>query len=502
MPRAAIYARYSSDLQNQSSIDAQLRACRDYCKKSGYEVYREFVDEALSGRSDERPAFQQMIDSARAKQIDVVVCHKIDRFSRDRYDHSHYKRILQKALVRLEYADQHIDDSPEGALTESMLIGLSEYYSQNLARETMKGLNERAYKAKFNGGIPPLGYNVNEEGEYVINEAEATAVRYIFTHYVEGWGLDKISLGLNELGYHPKRGGRFGKNSLHDILHNEKYIGIYRFGRVRRTIDGRRNSHKSDDRSICVPGVIPAIIEQDIWNQVEAKSAKNKLAAGSFSTRRQYMLSGLLRCAKCGHAMVGRWVSARGKSWYVCGQNTRKAGTCKCKMSETSRVENALMKILEETFLDSKKRQELCDKLNKTALNSSKGLSSRINSLETELRSVRGKQGRLLDALEDGLLSADGKERLRALNEREKNIQNDLRQAAMSIESNLVTPDKIAYYVKDFTAAVKEKDPDKIRALLPILVDCIDYDGKSILAHLRVLSFLVPKAGLEPARHR
>ena len=119
-----------------------------------------------------------MIADARAKSFDVLVCHKIDRFSRDRYDHSHYKRILQKNNIKLEYVDQRIDDTPEGALTESLLIGLSEYYSRNLAREVMKGMNERAHKGLFNGGIPPLGYSIDADKKYVINEHEAAAVRH------------------------------------------------------------------------------------------------------------------------------------------------------------------------------------------------------------------------------------------------------------------------------------------------------------------------------------
>ena len=107
--KAAIYARFSSDKQSDSSITAQLRACQAYCSTHGYRVYQEYIDEAISGRSDERPAFQRMIADARSRSFDVLVCHKIDRFSRDRYDHSHYKRILQKNNIKLEYVDQRMN---------------------------------------------------------------------------------------------------------------------------------------------------------------------------------------------------------------------------------------------------------------------------------------------------------------------------------------------------------------------------------------------------------
>ncbi len=170
--RAVIYSLYSSEKQNDASIDAQLRACNAYC---AYHVY-----EAIAVRSDERPAFQRMIADARNQSFDVLVFHKTDRFSRDRYDHSHYKRILQKNNIKLEYVDQRIDDTPEGNLTESLLIGISEYYSRDLARETMKGMNERAHKCNFNGGISPLDFSLSLNGDYILNDHEAAAIRLIF----------------------------------------------------------------------------------------------------------------------------------------------------------------------------------------------------------------------------------------------------------------------------------------------------------------------------------
>ena len=488
--RAATYTRFSSDLQSASSTDAQLRACRSYCDAHNYTIVAEYNDVALSGRSDDRPAFQEMIDAARSHNFDVLVCHKIDRFSRDRYDHSHYKRILQRAGVKLEYVDQRIDDTPEGGLTESLLIGLSEYYSRNLARETMKGLNERAYKAKFNGGIPPLGYNI-ADGEYVINETEAEAVRFIFQQYAAGDGLAKISQALNDKGFHPKRGGRFGKNSLHDILRNEKYIGIYKFGRVRRTMDGRRNSHKNDDTAIV--GTIPAIVEPELFEKIRDKFAENKKRAGAASTPRQYLLSGLLRC-RCGHMMVGRWVAARNKSWYVCGQNNRKSGTCNCKMVDTARAEETVIKILQENLLDADRRQKLCDEINHAAAEATESAAGRVTILETELRGVRAKQARFLDAIEEGLITADGKARLRELNAREAAINAELKQILKENKPKMVTPQMVECFVADFAAAVKEKDPDKIRALLPLLAASIDYDGDSIEVKIRVSSFVVPKA--------
>ena len=484
---AAIYARFSSDKQNDASIVAQLRACQAYCSTHGYRVYQEYVDEAISGRSDERPAFQRMIADARSRSFDVLVCHKIDRFSRDRYDHSHYKRILQKNNIKLEYVDQRIDDTPEGALTESLLIGLSEYYSRNLARETMKGMNENAHQCKFNGGTPPLGYSINADKKYVINEQEAAAVRLIFDMYTSGHGLSKISAELNRQGYQPKRGGVFGKNSLHDILRNEKYIGIYKFGRVRATPDGRRNSHKSDENAIT--GTIPRIIEQETWEKVKLKMAENKEKAGRFSARREYLLSGLLYC-KCGSAMTAHYKADRGKAWYICGANSRKAGTCDCKAVETELAENTLIAVLDETF-SARQRASMCKEINEKIYADAAELSGRINSLESELQSVKTKKARLMDALMEGLLDDDDKQTIKTLNARKETIEHELTIAARSIKSKLITPAMVEAYAAELATALKEKDPEKLRAVLPVIVERIDYDGDNIAAQVRVNSFVV-----------
>ena len=181
---AAAYARYSSDNQREESIEAQLRAIREYAARSGYEIINEYVDEARSATTDNRPAFQQMI--ADADQFKAIIVHKLDRFSRDRYNSAIYRRQLKKKGVSLVSVLDNLDGSPESIILESVLEGMAEYYSRNLAREVMKGLRETAYKCKHTGGIPPLGYDVLPDKSYTINDREAEEVRLIFKMYAAG----------------------------------------------------------------------------------------------------------------------------------------------------------------------------------------------------------------------------------------------------------------------------------------------------------------------------
>ena len=152
--KAVIYARFSSDNQREESITAQVRACTEYAKRQSYSIEKIHTDEARSATTDDRPGFLRMIEEikSRAVETNLLLVHKLDRFARNRYDSAVYRKALATAGVRLIAADQPLDDSPESVLLESLLEGLAEYYSRNLAREVMKGMKENAYQAQFNGG--------------------------------------------------------------------------------------------------------------------------------------------------------------------------------------------------------------------------------------------------------------------------------------------------------------------------------------------------------------
>ena len=155
--KVALYARFSSDNQRSESIDAQLRAMKAYCEQHKFVVVNTYIDEAKSATTDRRPAFQQMINDSSTHSFNILLVHKLDRFARNRYDSAVYKRELKKNGVTVFSVLENLDDSPESIMMEAVLEGMAEYYSQNLARETMKGLRENALQCKHTGGIPPLG---------------------------------------------------------------------------------------------------------------------------------------------------------------------------------------------------------------------------------------------------------------------------------------------------------------------------------------------------------
>ena len=158
--RVALYARFSSDHQRTESIDAQIRAMKEFCDHNKWKIVETYIDEAYSATNDRRPSFQRMIADSGKGLFDIVLVHKLDRFSRNRYDSAVYKNKLKHNGVRPCSVLERLDDSPESIILEAMLESIGEYYSSNIAREVMKGLKENAFHCKHTGGSPPLGYDV------------------------------------------------------------------------------------------------------------------------------------------------------------------------------------------------------------------------------------------------------------------------------------------------------------------------------------------------------
>ena len=310
------YCRYSSDNQRDESIDAQIRAIKEFCNRNDYILDHVYVDEARSATTDSRPQFQQIFKDLIPGKHYALVVHKLDRFARDRYDSAHYKRKLKEAGMRLISVIEHLDDSPESIILESVLEGMSEYYSKNLSREVMKGMRETAYQGKHVGGVPPLGYAVNQNQEYEISPAESVIVRTIFEMYDMGYSYSKIRDHLNTRGHKTRQGKPFSISSFHDLLKNPKYKGDFFFNQTASKFpSGKRNNHamKEADEIIYIKDRIPAIVNVDLWDRVN-KKMNNRKQNGAKKAKNVYMLSGIIECGECHGAMCGKYKNMRQKT--------------------------------------------------------------------------------------------------------------------------------------------------------------------------------------------
>jgi len=157
--RVALYARVSSERQDTDlSISAQLKALREYASRNGCIVVKEYIDEAESGRSIDRPGFKQMVAACRQKAppFETVLVWKLSRFARNREDSIVFKTLLRKHGVQVISITEPFEDTPTGRLLEAIIESLDEFYSANLGQEVLRGMRESASQASMWPAIPHM----------------------------------------------------------------------------------------------------------------------------------------------------------------------------------------------------------------------------------------------------------------------------------------------------------------------------------------------------------
>ena len=332
-----IYARYSSDRQREESIEAQLKVCHEYAAQKGYTVVKEYIDRAMSGTVDDRLQFQMMIRDSEKRQFEKILVYRLDRFSRDPYDPAIYKSKLRKYGVEVESATEHIPEGSLGIIMEALINGQNASYSVELSEKIKRNMDLNADKCLSNGGITPLGYrleriNPREEKSkkrMVIDEKTAPIVREIFKKYANGWSMKEICDDLNARHIRTARDAEFGKCSLQTILTNRKYLGIYVY-------KGRE-----------IPGGLPQIIDEELFNQVAEKMRINKKNPGRARARAEYILTTKLYCGYCKEKMIGHssnQVSKKGIifNYYKC-KNSGGGRPCKKKMVHKDYIEDVVI---------------------------------------------------------------------------------------------------------------------------------------------------------------
>lgn len=423
--KAVAYARFSSDNQRDESIDAQLRAINEYAKKNNIKIIDEYIDRAKTGTNADRTGFQQMISDSGKHEFEMVIVHKFDRFARSRLDSAHAKSLLKSNGVKLVSVLEHMDDSPESIIYEGLIESINEYYSANLSREVIKGLKENALACKHTGGKPPLGYDVDKSTmKYVVNEEEAEIVRFIFKQAKEGMGYSAIIHELNSHGWKSKSGNPFGKNSIHDILTNEKYKGVYVFNKASaKQPNGKRNSHKfkRNDEIIRIPGGMAQIISDEDFDLVQKRIAKRKLCETSRSDAKEtYLLSGKITCGVCGSAYCGssRVSKHNGMKKYVSYRCVRRSSktSAQCKNKEVNRdyIEQYVLNLLSDIIFDEQRIPAVIEQYNKQLSESDSDLKAEKKRLEKLIEASKRKVKNLSNAIaetgSDALYSSLAKE--------------------------------------------------------------------------------------------
>lgn len=377
-----IYARYSSHNQTEQSIEGQLAVCKEYAKINNYNIVGEYIDRALTGTNDNRPQFKKMIEDSNKKYFSGILVYQLDRFARNRFDSAIYKNKLQKNGVRVFSAKENISNDASGVLMESLLEGMAEYYSVELSQKVQRGMKINAEKCLYNGGIPPLGYKIDIDKKYIIDEQNANIVKRIFNMYLDGYSMTSIAKYLNEKNYKTSYGNPFNKCSIRTILANTKYIGIYKF------------------KDIEVKDGIPKIIDDKIFNQVQQIITKNKKAPAHSKAKTEYLLTTKLFCGNCKEMMVGICGTSATKVvhyYYSC--NGKRKHICNKKNIQKNYIEDIVIEQTRNLLTDETINQiansiiELVEKENKD--------NSQIIQLTQQLKHNEKQTQNLIDSLKE-----------------------------------------------------------------------------------------------------
>lgn len=468
MLRAAIYARYSSKNQRQESIETQFRICEDFCRQKGYLVVAYYKDEAKTGTTAVgRDDFQKMLADAKKDIFDVLVVYTLDRTARQELDYYLYKKELQTAKIKYEYATESFDPSSvDGQFFEGIQVAQAAWYSRKLSVKVKDGKDTNARQFLFPGGTPPLGYDATKDHHYVINDREAAAVRLIFSMYNAGSGYGPIMAELNRQGFRTKRGGQFGKNSLHEILANEKYCGTYVH---HRSLNNKRRQQTAQSGT---PNAIPAIISQEVFEAAAERRNRNRHRTGSYSAKTFYLLSGKVFCGECGHSYSGNSYACRQYryEYYQCSDQMNK-GTHACKNPRIKKewlernVLNAITKLLTYDHIET-----IIDKTMKRYQEIFAAIPDETEQLRRQKAGAEERLANLYRMVENGAADEfdlarmkDIKNQIRALTE--KITKTDIR------EKLSITRDQVKRYWYQMMADLKmQKRPDIIRPVLQKII--------------------------------
>ncbi len=475
---AVIYARFSSNNQREESIDAQLRACKEFAQRNNYIVVSTYCDSAKSGTSAEREQFQKMISDSEDKGFRYIIVHKLDRFSRDKYDSVYYKRKLRNNDIRVISALENLKDDPESIMLESVLEGMSQYYSANLSREVMKGLKENAYKCMHTGGYAPLGYDVDKgTKKYKINVEEAEIVKIIFNMYTNHYGYSEIINYLNNFGYRTKSNNKFSKSSINSILRNEKYRGLYIYNRKKERdyTNKRKPTFKADDEVIQIENGMPTIIEDEVFYKAKSMLDNNRLKGGKHNAKRMYLLSGLIKCGICGSSYCGNSrTGGSNKSMYSsyrCSSKQSKKG-CTCKEIRKEFVENFVLDELNDVLFNDNSIEQLTDMLNNHKQKQNKENEKKRDKYNKELESINNEVSNILKLVSNGSLNFDTvKHSIGELESRKKYIEQLLLEASRVDTSTYITNERVKELIQKSKVFLVTKNISECRKFINSYVD-------------------------------
>ena len=442
MKKVAFYGRYSSTNQTEQSIEGQLHVCEQYAAANDLQIVAQYIDRAISGKSDKRPEFQRMIEDSGKGIFEGVLLYKLDRFARNRYHSAIYKHKLRENGVRLISATEHLTDTPEGIMLEAVLEGIDEFYSAELSQKVTRGLAESFHKGYYLKKNAPFGYQIKGR-KLVPDPVTAPLAADIFRRYHNGDRIVDIVNWLNALGQTNQQHNPWRPMNVSTHLKNRIYAGEYYYGQFEE------------------PMPCPALVDKALFDSVQEKL---KAAAHRRRVRSdyEYILTGKLVCGFCGHQVSGS--TAKTKHYYYCRHCKKENRTCYPADMLHTRVLDAL-----SAYLCEDKVAELTDAVyeayqKELPADERPAIKAEIAGIDRQLQNA-------VQAILDGFANEVLRDKVNALEARKASLQEALdaipAMPLLTREHFAATLTHIAQY-----------DPD---AILRVIVNQIILRGDDVI---------------------
>lgn len=436
---AVIYARYSSHSQRDVSIEQQVQKCQEYARRQGLTVIEVYSDAAISGKTDNRPAFQRMMKDSKKHRFQYVIAWKSNRMGRNMLEAMINNAALLQEGVHCLYVEEDFEDTAAGRFALRNMMNVNQFYSENMAEDIRRGLMDNAEKAMVNTR-PPFGYAVGPDRHFILDPQQAEVVREIFRRILEGWSYADIADDLNRREIKTAYGREWNKGSFHAMVKNEMYLGVYKYSTV-RIEDG-----------------VPAILDRKTFEEVQYRLKHKKNSIGRSQDYSEYLLTGKLFCGHCREPMVGTSGTGRHGEphyYYVCQGRRKHKNGCQKKNVVRDVIEQKVVQAIRDYVLQDEVIDAIVAAFER--FYESERRSAPIEALKAELEQNQKSIDNIMKAIEAGIFSESTRDRLLELEAEKRRLTNALQlEAEMLVQ---LTPDQVRFFLEQFRSGdVESRD--------------------------------------------
>jgi site-specific DNA recombinase len=497
----ALYARVSTSKQAEKDLSTpdQISQMRAWCRGQGHSVAGEYVEPGASATDDRRPVFQRMIAEASVtpSPFEAIVVHSLSRFFRDSVEFGLYERNLKRFGVRVLSITQQTSDDPSGDMIRRIFSVFDEYQSKENGKHTLRAMRENARQGFFNGSRPPVGYktvevelpgNKGKKKQLEVERGEAVVVKRVFERYLYGYqgqelGLYGLAAHFNEQGL-LIRGHPWTKGRVYDILTHRAYIGEYCFNKYEKR-GGVVRRLKPQHEWVLVR--VEPIISDELFAAVQEKlAARSPERVPPRVVNCPTLLTGLLKCGRCGAGMTLATGKGGKYRYYKCSSRILKGkDTCTTENLPTDQVDRLVLSSLADQVFTASRVTSMLEGIRKRLHRSRDSHDGKVKQLTKELEDVQKRSGQFYEAVEKGLLPMDASltERANKLQAQRQALLTELasirRLKQMPMEA--FGPKNVVAFTKALRERLLGQDRTFGKRYLKLLVEEIRYQDKRLV---------------------